>query len=130
MLTVVDDFGRGANQGHSSRIRALRMIAPHFSRSATRNTARRSGVFRSGAAGSAPSARNFVCNVGSASATIAAAFNRATIGSGVADGRNNAIQFEASKSFRPCSCAVATLGKLDNRARDKTAGAFSRPASI
>ena len=42
---------------HSRRRRALRMIAPHFSRSATRNTARCSGVFRSGAAGSAPSAR-------------------------------------------------------------------------
>jgi hypothetical protein len=38
--------------------------------------------------------------------------NRATIGSGVAEGKNNAIQFEASKSFTPCSCAVATPGRL------------------
>ena len=60
MLTVVDDFNREcrANPAHSRRIWALRMIAPHFSRSAARNTARRSGVFRSGAAGSAPSARS------------------------------------------------------------------------
>ena len=47
---------------HSSRILALRMTLPHFSRSAVKNIARRSGVFRSAAAGSAPSARNFVCN--------------------------------------------------------------------
>src|SRR5262249_14750508 len=65
-----------------------------------RNDARLSWVFRSGATGSAPSAPSFVCNVGSASATTAAAFNRATIGSGVAAGKNKAIQFDASKSFR------------------------------
>ena len=60
----------------------------------------------------------------------AAAFKRATIGSGVADGRNNASQFVASKSLRPCSCAVGTFGRLRARVRDSTAGTFNRPASI
>src|SRR5262245_50867539 len=93
------------------------MTAPHFSCSVVRNAARRSLVFRLSAAGSAPSARSFVCSVRSASVAIAAAFKRATIGSGVAAGRNSAIQFDASKSCRPCSWAVATPGRLAARAR-------------
>ena len=92
------------------------LIGPaHFSISLATNFCRYSGVRRSGATISAPFFFSWSMTAGVIMAAIAASLSRCTIAAGVPFGKKNASQFSATKSFRPCSCAVGIAGNAADR---------------
>ena len=77
-----------------------------------------------------PSPRNLSAVGPAVSAAKEASRSLPTTAAGVPFGKKNAIQLATSKSFRPCSWAVGTSGRLDTRLADRMASVFTVPASI
>src|SRR5262245_58647943 len=97
----------------------------HFSISLVTNFCKYAGERRSGVTRSAPASLSRAATAGVLSAVTDAALSLLTIAVGVRLGKKNASQLSVTKPFNPCSCAVASVGKVGDRSRVNIASAFT-----
>src|SRR5882762_9161585 len=109
---------------------AALITAAHFTISLSTNCRRYSGDRRAGATTVAPISRSFVWTQGVSSVATVASLSFRTIAAGVSLGKKKALQTEAVKLVRPCSCAEASVGKVGERSSDNIEIAFTVLLSI
>src|SRR5262245_15789859 len=109
---------------------AALITAAHFAISLSTNCRRYSGDRRAGAATVAPISWSFASTPGVSSVAPVASLRRRTIAGGVPLGKKKALQTDAAKLVRRCSCADARADKIGERSSDKIAIAFTVLLSI
>jgi len=90
------------------------------------NFCRYSGDRRAGAATVAPTSLRRSCTEGDSIAVTVASCSFWTMESGVRFGRKKPNQVKASKSVKPCSCALGRFGIIGERSRVMIAIALTR----